>query len=415
MEQPDSPPTPENDQSVPEGQSVRRSRARDRVERRKSREQRQTQTRPVPVRGGSRPVSRSAPRQLSPTARFKLSQIDFSRGRVIFVGIGAVVFSVGVVILLGVFANNPEETQPNAIWVGESWAYGSRSEEEIVFLADRLSDYGIGNVYALVSYLRADGTWAGDPARSNQYAEVEPSVTSFVQQIKRSYPGVRVLAWIVVPLADDQLENAGLRESVVRFSSRLIGESGFDGILLNVEPLQNNGQGFIALLRDLRSGLGSRHIAVTMSPDWTPDVPGLELPPIYAPGAFWEQDYKRQIALLADEIVITAYNTGFTSAGAYSAWVAYQVETFGTAVAGLDAAQLTIGVPAHDLLRDSGTNLLIHDPQIENISTALAGVRSGMIALGGDADVISGVALFSADTMDTGEWTLFNAEWSRGR
>jgi hypothetical protein len=91
--------------------------------------------------------------------------------------------------------------------------------------------------------------------------------------------------------------------------------------------------------------------------------------------------------------------------------VAYQVETFGRAVSGLDGASITVGISTQGTLRDPATDLTIHNPAVENLSTALDGVRSGLAALGTDTTIFSGVAIFSVQTTDQSEWTLFRAEW----
>lgn len=402
-------------------ESGRKSRARERVQRRKQREQRTPRTASIPAVRPS--VTRPVP--LPPAAENVLTQLrdklpanlNFpkisSRGtRLLLYGTGGLGFMLVVIFLLGRFANEEPLAPPNAIWVGENWTHQRRSEEELTFFAQQLRDHQVGQVYALVSYLNFDNTWSGNISESNRFADVEAAVQTFVTDFNAAYPEATLYAWLVIPTGSGRLAEAAVRQTIVQFASRLTGEFGFDGIFLGVEPIANNDTGFVDLLRELRAALGvETQIAVSVPPDWTPPVDGLTLPPIYAPGAFWEQTYKRQVALLSDVMIITAYNTGFTDAAEYSAWVRYQVETFGAAVSVMDGAHLLIGISTADALRDPATGLTIHDPAAENINSAVLGIRAGLDQLGEDADVLAGVALFSEETTESAEWTLLRLNW----
>lgn len=409
------------------GEQERKNRARDRVQRRKERQQRTVRTTMAPaVRpAGSRGVGTSSGasdtafgqlkakvRDVKSLANRNLPQIDFTRVKyLVYIGAG-IGFMLLVIFLLGQFKNEAAEAPPNAIWVGEEWTYQRRPEEEMSFFAEQLRDHRIGQVYALVSYLNFDNTWSGDVNQTNHFEEVQENVQTFVSDFKAAYPEARLYGWLVIPMGQGRLNEPAVRQTIAQFSSRLVGEFGFDGVFLGVEPVGNNDTGFVDLLRDVRASVGAdASIAVAVPPDWTPAVDGLVLPPIYAPGTFWDETYKRQVALLADLMIITAYNTGFTNAADYSAWVAYQVEAFGAAISEIDGTHILIGISTQDLLRDGGTGLVIHNPAAENINSALEGVRAGLEQLGDNADVLAGVALFSSQTTDQSDWTLLRLGW----
>jgi hypothetical protein len=115
--------------------------------------------------------------------------------------------------------------------------------------------------------------------------------------------------------------------------------------------------------------------------------------------------------LLADEIVVMAFNSGFTSDSDYSQWLAYQVKTFADAVSGLqnpgdqNTARLVIVIPTTD------AQLPAHDPNVENIGSALSGIRLGLQQAGTKAQFVKGLALYAEWSTDDTEWQQFQTGW----
>ncbi|MBL8118761.1 MAG: hypothetical protein JNJ78_14605 [Anaerolineae bacterium] len=376
---------PESDSTPP-----RKNRARERHMRRKN----QTMAQPT-----------ATVRQIKPVGSFEMPEIRIPGNRVIVYGVLAVIVLALVILALGSFKGDTPQTGSNAIWLGNDWTYGGRDETALEGLVQRLRDHKIGIIYAWVSLLQPNNTWSD--------TDKLLLMRDFVQQLKTLYPESRVYGWLSVdaqPVGDtSRLADESLRQIVADFSQRMTAEFGFDGVMLNVVPVTNGDENYLTLLRSVRTGIGEgSSLSVAVSPDWTPQVEGVPQPPRIEPGTVWEQEYKQRIALIANQIVVTAYNSGFQDAADYSTWMTYQVESFAGSIIALETnTELLIGVPAYS------DTLPSHDTTVENIQSAVAGVQAGMSALGDRANVVNGLAVYAEwQTTDT-DWADFKALWAR--
>ncbi|RMF82331.1 MAG: hypothetical protein D6737_02295 [Chloroflexi bacterium] len=342
---------------------------------------------------------------MSPSGGFKLPKLplQWSPIRTILTGIAAIAFVVAIIFGLGIFKNAPPELQPNAIWLGTEWTYEPRDLADVALLAQRLRENEIGTVYAWVSWLQSDNTWRG--------AENFDAVRNFVSQFNTAYPEARLYAWLGLPvnLGEDnyRLDDEEFQQRVATFSQTVVHDFGFDGVFLNVEPVWDGDTNFLDLLRVVRTSVGeTASISVAIPPDWSPLGVDIPVPPLIEPGTVWQREYKQRVALLTDEMAVMAYNSGLSSPDDYVKWMAYQVESFASAVAELDAStNLVIGIPTYDAEPPA------HDPAVENVTSAVDGIRTGLLQAGDAADFVRGVAIFAEWETDTTEWAQFNAEW----
>ncbi|MFN8375139.1 MAG: hypothetical protein U0694_19965 [Anaerolineae bacterium] len=352
-----------------------------------------------------------APRQLTPSGSFKLPELKLPQSRLPLFIVAGIVFVILGVVLLGELRNRAPEAGPNAIWLFDEWTYARRSDDAIAELVQQLRDNRIGTIYAWVSYLRTDGSWAGN--QGGRFDDIADDVQAFVVQLKRAYPEAQVLAWIGLPSGTNPqtyaMEPTVWAQTISDFSERSITQMGFDGVFLHADQVVTGDENYMDLLRLLRLNLGEgATIGVAVPPDWTPTDANITLPPLYAPGTLWTEDYKQRVALIADQIAVMAYNSGFTDAEDYINWVAYQTRVYAETVAALDgAAQIIIGVST------GSADLPRHDPTVENIETAAAGVRQGIAEAESAALSIRGIALYFSQTIDPEEWTQFRDHWLR--
>lgn len=368
-------------------------RARQRIQQRRSR----TST------GEVAPVRRSR-RQLRRAGGFKPPQIKLPVSRMTLIAIGSVILIVLVVVVLGIVRNRPAASAPNALWIGTEWTYAQRTDDEVRALAQRLREHEVGTVYAWVSWLQENGVWRGQ--------DNFPMVQTFARQFKQQYPESRLYGWISLPAevssAGYRLADPVVQQSVVDFAARVVTEFGFEGVHLNVEPVWNNDDNYLALLRRLRATLGTDiPLSVAVPPDWSPTNTTIPVPPLIVPGTEWEEPYKQSVALLVDEVVLMAYNSGLASAADYTLWMAYQVQAYARAINSLRVeTDLLIGVPTYDAEPPG------HDPEVENIPSAVAGIRSGLTAAGEAAQLVRGLAIYAGWTTDDAEWLAFQQAWA---
>lgn len=166
-------------------------------------------------------------------------------------------------------------------------------------------------------------------------------------------------------------------------------------------------ENFLELLRGVRESLGEDiPLAVAVPPDWSPTNATFPVPPLIAPGTEWKIEYKQSVALLTDHIAIMAYNSGLDNAADYETWMAYQVKAYAEAISALGSGtEIVVGIPTYD------AELPAHDPAVENVESALRGIRMGLLQAEESAAVIEGVAIYAAWVTDDTEWTQFKTQW----
>lgn len=383
METPESPSSPE----------PRANRARERHLRRK--ERRQAMAQPS-----------GALRQIRPSGGFELPQIRLPGNPIILYGAAAVILLVAVVFLIGALKPSDIAAGPNAIWIGTQWTYDYPGDEALRAFVQQLREHQIGTVYAWVSLLQPNNAWS-DTARLNQ-------IKTFIQQFKAAYPDANLYGWLSIDAlgtdGSSRLGDANVQKIIADFSQRMTNEFRFDGVVLNVVPVLDGDENYLSLLRQVRGSIGANSLlAAAVPPDWTPVNVGIPLPPRIAPGTVWEEAYKQRVALIADEMIVTAYNSGFSNPEDYSTWMAYQVRAFANAIATLESStRLLIGVPAYESQPPA------HDAAVENIDTAAAGIRDGIKQAGDAGAVVRGVAVYAEWQMTDQDWSRFRGAWAGG-
>lgn len=347
----------------------------------------------------------SIPRQIKPAGQFEMPKIRISLNRAAIGVIGAVVFVILIVYILGRLRNDSGATHPNAVWLGLEWTHEARDPVEIATLANLMREREIGTIYAWVSWLQPELTWSAEDKFAN--------IPTFIEQFKATYPDVQIYGWVGVPTETavgsgvTRIDTPEIQQQVAEFSQRVVEEFGFDGVFINAEPVWDGDQSFLALLRAVRAAVGlETPIGTALPPDWSPANPTIPVSLSFASGTEWQKTYKQSVALLVDQMAVMAYHSGLTNAADYSQWTAYQVATYAEAVAELQTnTQLMIGIPTFDAEPPG------HDPLVENMVSAVEGVRAGLEQAGDAAQYVSGVAIYAEWETDPEEWDAYGQMW----
>jgi hypothetical protein len=313
-----------------------------------------------------------------------------------------------VVFVLGRLRNIDPERGANAIWIGPDWTHEAQDDAAVAGLVENLRARQIGSVYTWLSWLQGDLTWNN--------ADRFDAVKAFVAQFKRLYPEAELLAWIDFP-ADVgrgyRLQLIEAQDLVVQFSREAVAEFGFDGVFLNISPVLNDDDNFLAVLRRVRASMREGAVlAAAVPPDWTPENADIPIPGIYAPGTVWSEAFKQSAALLLDEMVLMGFDSGLMSSSDYSLWLAYQVETYARAVDALGDDMTTtilVALPAHDPVARQ------HDPLVENINSAADGILLGVQRSEEAGVYVRGGALYTEWMTDQEEWGQWEQSWLRRR
>jgi hypothetical protein len=96
---------------------------------------------------------------------------------------------------------------------------------------------------------------------TNTLSEMEPNILRFVQQYKTYFPEGKLYGWISYPTNLDEdgytLDNPAVHTRIAELATLLVTRYGFDGIYLNIEPIADNDQNLLALLRTVRQSVGT--------------------------------------------------------------------------------------------------------------------------------------------------------------
>jgi hypothetical protein len=232
---------------------------------------------------------------------------------------------------------------------------------------------------------------------------------AFLAAARRNAPEMKVLPWVgglrlgyrrqragALDLAD-----LGQRQRIVAECRGLVDE-GFDGVHLNVEPVNDGNVDFLALLRGLRTAIGPDHLlsisAIRPGPFALP----------MAPNFLWTPDYYARIGGIVDQIAVMTYDTGLPTAPLYRRYVSWASRTTTRALTGpAPRARVLIGVPTYD---PSG---LMHREGVETPENAILGIVSGLRGVGGGGS-FEGIALYAEWTTDDAEWATYERLWRGG-
>ena len=291
-------------------------------------------------------------------------------------------------------AAHPFNQDRNAVWLEHRWLEKPHSVEEMEQMFRFLDHHGI--VYAYPHLIPFDG--AGRLPLHNR-----EQMRAFLASARQVAPNMKVLPWVgglrvgykrsrpgTIDLGD-----LGQRQRIVAECRGLMDE-GFDGIHLNVEPIANGDDDYLALLRALRTAVGTGILSLSAT------RPG-PIAPAFAPNFFWTADYYARIADAADQVVLMTYDTAIPTPGLYRRYVAYAAATVTANLARSHRTRVLVGIPTYD---ETG---LMHRKGVETPENALVGVVSGL--RGRTGGTFEGVALYAEWTTDPEDWAVYERVW----
>ena len=323
----------------------------------------------------------------------------------------AVVLTVVVVLLAGAgllawlawspsgdYAAHPFNQDRNAVWLEHRWLEKEHSRAEMHALLASLHARGVVYVYPhLIPFNGAGGL----PTHSRD------QMRQFLAVAREAAPGLKVLPWVGGLRVGYKRQRQGSidlgdltqRQRIVAECRGLMDE-GFDGIHVNVEPVDDGNVEFVSLLRALRTAIGPDHVlsisAIRPGP--------VRLP--FAPNFLWTRDYYARLGEVVDQIVIMAYDTALPTPSLYRRYLSY-VALSVTSRLSNGRTRVLVGIPTYD---ETG---LMHRGAVETPENGLVGLVAGLRGLGAGG-TFEGVALYAEWTTDEAEWATYDRVW-RGR
>jgi hypothetical protein len=292
---------------------------------------------------------------------------------------------------------HPFNHDRNAVWLEHRWLEEPHPVEEMEALFAKLRRRGIA--YAYPHLIPFD-------ARGELSPHDREQMRTFLAVARRLAPDLHLLPWVgglrvgykrhrpgTVSLAD-----LNQRQRIVAEVRGLMDE-GFDGIHLNIEPINDGNVEFLALLRSLRNAVGPGRVlslaAIRPSPVGIP----------FAPNFVWSPEYYARVAAVSDQIVIMAYDTAIPTPPLYRRYLAWATASVaGALVASGSDARVLMGVPTYE---DYG---FMHRRGVETVDNALYGIVAGLRGLGAGG-TFEGVALYAEWTTDDEDWATYERVW----
>jgi hypothetical protein len=288
----------------------------------------------------------------------------------------------------------------NGIWIAHGWlgddAWFSRAKRNptlyrdksrIAGLRARLDGADILDVFPHLCPCAVDGTIPGvDEAQTTQFLA---EMGSF-----------RVLPWIggvvgkQVFLGSPQWRNTFIRSAV----DLLKAFPNLAGIHVNIEPVPTGSPDFLKLLRELRRVLPEgMMLSVAAYPPPTMLHPFSQV--------HWERDFFEAVCREADQVVVMMYDTAIKFEKFYTYLMA---EWTGEILHWAGTTDILLGVPVyHD------AHVPYHDPKVENLKNALAGIHRGLSQFKKLPVSYRGIAIYSEWEMDPSEWDYLRRNFVR--
>jgi hypothetical protein len=295
---------------------------------------------------------------------------------------------------------HPFNHDRNAVWLEHRWLEKPQPPERIQALFAGLRQRGISYAFPHLIPFGPDGQL---PPHSRD------QMRSFLAAARREAPEMKVLPWVGGVRAGYRrtrpgtvkLDDLGQRQRIVAECRGLVDE-GFDGIHINIEPVNDGNVDFLALLRSLRTAVGKDRVLSVSAIRPAP----FALP--MAPNFVWSTDYYARVAALVDQVVIMAYDTALPTPALYRRYVAWAAsDVTATLADSRIRARVMMGIPTYP---ETG---MMHRGRVETPENALLGVVAGLRGLGGGG-TFEGVALYAEWTTDVAEWAAYERIW-RGR
>ncbi len=292
---------------------------------------------------------------------------------------------------------HPFNHDRNAVWLEHRWLERPHSQAQMEALLKRLRGHGV--LYLYPHLIPFDKT--GNLPRHDR-----EQMRAFLATARSVAPELKLLPWVGGLRVGHKRQRAGVLElSDLNQRQRVVAEvrglmdEGFDGIHLNIEPIDDGNVEFLAMLRALRPAVGSGRL---LSIAATRPAP-LGLPP--APNFAWSPGYYARVARLVDQLVIMSYDTALPTPAFYRRYLEWSTSSVAGALSSSrSGARVLMGVPTYDSYG------FMHRGGVETPQNALLGIVAGLRGLGAGG-TFEGVAIYADWTTDDADWAVYEQLW----
>ena len=283
----------------------------------------------------------------------------------------------------------------NGLWMRRHWIHGGAPDEERAELAASLEAHGIRRIHPFLGPMDPDGKpgWRDDGV-IRHYDPVR--ARAFFDEMHRLSPRLKIVPWTGGNLHQDvHLIDAKQRSGFAAHMAAIV-NLGADGVQLNVEPMPSGSEGYLDLLRAVKSAIGpDKILSIAAYPPTTPLHPYEDV--------HWTLAFTAEVCAIADEMTFMGYDTAQRLPALYENMVATWTADLARTLP--PHCEWSMGVPAYE------DDEPWHRPDVETIGHGIDGVRRGLLAHGSVPPKFTGIAIYASWTIDDDEWAAFDRQW----
>jgi hypothetical protein len=194
------------------------------------------------------------------------------------------------------------------------------------------------------------------------------------------------------------LSDPDIREQIAQFIADRIEQSGFDGVHINAETVQNNDPYFLNLLDEVRNAIGKDKFVSVSGSHWVPEY--INVFPVIN-NFRWTSSYYQKVGQRAEQIATMTYDSYTFHPALYRLWMREQFHGISKSLENSDI-ELLIGISV------SQEKTRSHQPAVENLASGLAGLCAGLT----NPKVVQGIAIYADWEFSQSEWEIWQA-WQR--
>jgi len=322
--------------------------------------------------------------------------------RLIFYSVSGLVLLVAILFWIFVIGIRASESgkffnqKKNAVWIAHEWANWQKSDIEIKTLVARFQSHDVNTLFIHVGPISETGEIA---------PEVYSEALNFVDMVKSADPDMRVIAWMGQVRNKINLSSAQVRHNILQMCTIFTGMVGMDGVQYDIEPVWDEDEDFILLLKETRElfdGMDRRPILSVALAEFIPrSFVWLSSGFLDLQNYNTEVNYKN-VSEYADQIVVMVYDTGVDVDWKYR-WIVKEQVIWLTDL--IDGPEFYVGIPSYDEKKDG------FNPKIENVGNALIGVLDGLNDIRASHENFTGIAVYADWTTDENEWEIYDTLW----
>jgi hypothetical protein len=209
---------------------------------------------------------------------------------------------------------------------------------------------------------------------------------------------MRVMPWVGGTLGgsahpDDVAWRSGFAASIAELLDR---HPRLAGVQINIEPMPSGNADYLQTLNEVRRAMPrGKILSIAAYPPPTPLHPFAEV--------HWDEAYFKDVAARADQMAVMMYDTALREPKPYQQLMDVWTQQ---ALAWSGSARVLLGIPAYE---DAGVDY--HDPGIENITNALAGIHAALERTPALPQNYQGVAIYCDWEMNAQKWADFDARF----